>query len=171
MASNEKEILKRLLEILPEGTWFVVHEKENDDGGIAKATGMPRLQVNALLTIIGILKETSSGGVTFKKAQWEAFCLEYRPTDMKNGNIRNQVYVGRGDLKYDCPAKQKQQGGRNEFDKAEPSESLKNDLGQATDKYNEEKDAQKKAAAAKVAAKAAAAAEAAKAFFATLRGL
>ena len=86
MASNEKEILKRLLEILPEGTWFVVHEKENDDVGIAKATGIPKLQVKALLTIIGILKETSSGGITFKKTQWDHFQQECLPTDVKVGS-------------------------------------------------------------------------------------
>lgn len=47
--SRAQQLLLDILLYLPEGTWWMVREKENHDRGLATALGLPRVDIDALL--------------------------------------------------------------------------------------------------------------------------
>ena len=50
-SSNFIGTLAEAISIIPEGPWWLVHERDAGDMGISKAIGMPRKEIEALLTI------------------------------------------------------------------------------------------------------------------------
>ena len=53
--------------------WWLLHQKEEDELGLAKAFGCPRAQIEAHLVNTGVYKEMGHG-ITIIMNVWESFC-------------------------------------------------------------------------------------------------
>ena len=59
--STACSILTKLIGHLLLGNWWLIHQKEANDIGLAKASSLPRAKINALLINDGTGKETTKG--------------------------------------------------------------------------------------------------------------
>ena len=65
--NTAQDLLKELLFHLPMGWWWLLHQKEENDLGIAKAFDRPRAEIEALLVNARICKENGNGFTIVKK--------------------------------------------------------------------------------------------------------
>ena len=59
--------LAAVLLALPQGIWWKVYQSDPDENGLAKGTGRPIVEINALLVSVGPCKDTPSRGIHWSK--------------------------------------------------------------------------------------------------------
>ena len=74
--NTAQDLLKELLFHLPTGWWWLLHQKEENDLGIAKAFDRPRAEIEAILVHAGICKENGNG-FTIVKKKFDSFLPPY----------------------------------------------------------------------------------------------
>ena len=109
--TTAQSLLKELFSCLPTEYWWLLHQKDEDDNGLAKAFDRPRAESDALLVNSGICKENGHG-FTFVLRNWENFCSTLQ-TPIVRGNICKVLFIANIEPPdFDSPSKQLKGKGR-----------------------------------------------------------
>ena len=102
--NTAQDLLKELLFHLPTGWWWLLHQKEENDLGIAKAFDRPRAEIEALLVNAGICKENGNG-FTIVKKKFDSFCATLS-APMEVQTCARRIYIVNGVDEYRTPTDQ-----------------------------------------------------------------
>ena len=106
---TSRTLLSDIISHLPEGVWFMLHERNIGDAGLASALQRSREEIEALLINTMVYKETPKQGTQFVKTQWEIYCQQHiDPSSIKVETKNKVVYVLNGEPIFDSPSIQEQ---------------------------------------------------------------
>ena len=102
--NTAQDLLKELLFHLPTGWWWLLHQKEENDLGIAKAFDRPRAEIEALLVNARICQENGNG-FTIVKKKFDSFCATLS-APMEVQTCARRIYIVNGVDEYRTPTNQ-----------------------------------------------------------------
>ena len=106
---KSRTLLSAILSHLPEGVWFMLHERNIGDAGLASALQRSPKEIEALLINTMVYKETAKRGTQFVAGQWEIYRQQHiDPSSIKVGDRDRVVYVLNGEPIFDSPSMQEQ---------------------------------------------------------------
>ena len=70
---SSKSVLAALLQELPSGIWWKVRQMDPNEFGLAKGTGRPLAEIDALLVGAGPCNDTPKRGIHWSKKGWDTF--------------------------------------------------------------------------------------------------
>ena len=106
---KSRTLLSEILSHLPEGVWFMLHERNIGDAGLASALQRSPEEIEALLINTMVYKETAKRGTQFVAGQWEIYRQQHiDPSSIKVGDRDRVVYVLNGEPIFDSPSMQEQ---------------------------------------------------------------
>ena len=101
---KSRTLLSAILSHLPEGVWFMLHERNIGDAGLASALQRSPEEIEALLINTMVYKETAKRGTQFVAGQWEIYRQQHiDPSSIKVGDRDRVVYVLNGEPIFDSP--------------------------------------------------------------------
>jgi len=103
-------VLGALLLELPEGIWWKVRQTDPDELGLAKGTGRPLAEIDAVLVGAGACNDTPKRGISWSKPGWDAFVTRAKLPDSidTTGSIgKMNGYVCNGTPLNRTPSEQK----------------------------------------------------------------
>ena len=106
---KSRTLLTEIISHLPEGVWFLLHERNIGDVGLASALQRSRKEIDALLFNTLVYKETPSRGTTFVSNKWEIYRPHHiDPSSIKLDTKDRIVYVLNGEPIFASPSIQEQ---------------------------------------------------------------